>query len=134
MANARDFVTKCMQVDPTKRPTAAQALKHPWFAPRPDDGQSVRIGASLAAFARLQRRVASLTVTDAPRRVARWLGRKAGKRREAKPQKQMFWELKLGMPPVQEEEDLRQRLTVPHRLLLEPIRTQLALKFLSEIS
>jgi len=104
MAAARDFVTKCMEIDRTKRPTAAQALKHPWFAPRSDDGQSVRIGASLAAFARLQRRVASLTVPDAPRRVTRWLGRKAGMRKAPSPPEQTFWELKLGMPSAPEEQ------------------------------
>jgi len=101
---ARDFVTKCLQVEPGNRPTAAQALKHPWFMPRADDGQAVRIGASLAAFARIQRRLAGLAVPGAPRRVSRWFGRKAGMRKGSQPQEQMFWELKLGMPPAAEEQ------------------------------
>lgn len=29
---ARDFVKSCLTVDPRKRPTAAQALNHPWLA------------------------------------------------------------------------------------------------------
>ncbi|CDO77740.1 hypothetical protein BN946_scf184993.g3 [Trametes cinnabarina] len=29
---ARDFVRACLTVDPTKRPTAAEALQHPWLA------------------------------------------------------------------------------------------------------
>ena len=107
MAAAKDFVLACMRVEPSQRLTAQQALRHAWFAPRADDSQSVAIGASLAAFARLQRRVAGLSVTDAPRRVTRWLGRLTGKGAKgpkAVP-KQMFWELKLGMPPQAEEQE-----------------------------
>ncbi|RPD60630.1 Pkinase-domain-containing protein [Lentinus tigrinus ALCF2SS1-6] len=29
---ARDFVRECLTIDPTSRPTAAEALKHPWLA------------------------------------------------------------------------------------------------------
>ena len=29
---ARDFVRTLLTIDPTKRPTAAQALEHPWLA------------------------------------------------------------------------------------------------------
>lgn len=31
-ANARDFISKCMTTDFTKRPTAIQLLKHPWMS------------------------------------------------------------------------------------------------------
>ncbi|PIL28908.1 transporter [Ganoderma sinense ZZ0214-1] len=31
-ATARDFVTECLTIDPTSRPTAAEALKHKWLA------------------------------------------------------------------------------------------------------
>lgn len=104
MAAAQEFVRRCMQVEPSSRLTARQGLQHRWFAPRVDDGQSVAIGASKAAMAALERRVASLTVTDAPKRVIRWFGRLTG-RRPPSPQKQTFWELKLGMPPRPEEQE-----------------------------
>ena len=29
---ARDFVTACLTIDPAARPTAEEALKHPWLA------------------------------------------------------------------------------------------------------
>ncbi len=29
---ARDFVRDCLTIDPTSRPTAAEALKHPWLS------------------------------------------------------------------------------------------------------
>ena len=29
---ARDFVTACLTIDPASRPTAEEALKHPWLA------------------------------------------------------------------------------------------------------
>ena len=29
---ARDFVTACLTIDPDARPTAEQALEHPWLA------------------------------------------------------------------------------------------------------
>ena len=29
---ARDFVSECLTIDPTSRPTAAEALKHKWLA------------------------------------------------------------------------------------------------------
>ena len=29
---ARDFVRECLTIDPTSRPTAAEALRHPWLA------------------------------------------------------------------------------------------------------
>ena len=80
MALAQEFVKACMRVNPKDRLTAQQALKHPWFAPRADDSQSVAIGASKAAIAALERRVASLTATDAPKRVMRWFGRLAGRK------------------------------------------------------
>ena len=98
MLRAQDFVKACMCVDPSARLTAKQALQHGWFAPRADDHQSVAIGASKAAMAALERRVASLTVTDAPKRVIRWFGRLAGRKRAISPSKQLFWELKMGMP------------------------------------
>ena len=98
MLLAQDFVKACMRVDPGSRLSAKQALQHGWFAPRADDNQSVAIGASKAAMAALERRVASLTVTDAPKRVIRWFGRLAGRKRAASPTKQLFWELKMGMP------------------------------------
>ena len=31
-ASAKDFITSCLQVDPAKRPTIEQVLKHPWIA------------------------------------------------------------------------------------------------------
>ena len=116
MAAARDFVSACMQVDPSTRLTAQAGLKHRWFTPRADDGQSVAIGASLAAFARLQRRVAGITLTDAPRRVTRWLGRLTGMKAApvTEANRQLFWELKLGMPQPAEEQV---RATVPAPLL-----------------
>lgn len=98
MLRAQDFVKACMRVNPSERLTAKQALQHAWFSPRADDHQSVSIGASKAATAALARRVASLTVTDAPSRVIRWFGRIAGRKRAVSPTKQLFWELKMGMP------------------------------------
>lgn len=29
---AKEFVTKCLTVDPTQRPTATEVLNHPWLA------------------------------------------------------------------------------------------------------
>ena len=105
MILAQEFVKACMRVDPAARLTAKQALQHPWFAPRPDDHKSVTIGASKSAFAALERRVSTITATDAPKRVIRWFGRLAGRKRAAEPTKQMFWELKLGMPPTAQEQE-----------------------------
>jgi calcium/calmodulin-dependent protein kinase I len=107
-AAAKEFVLECMRVNPAKRLTAQQALRHRWFSPRADDSQGVAIGASRRFSHVLERRVAGLAVSNAPRRVIRWFGRVAkgkGATSHASPSRQAFWELKLGMPPTPVEQE-----------------------------
>jgi len=109
MAAAQDFIRACMRVDANARLTAKQGLSHKWFAPRPDDGQFVAIGASIAAIAALQRRVPTVAMSTAPKRVMRWFGRLTSRQLPPSPTKQQFWELKLGMPPMPSEQDASDR-------------------------
>ena len=37
--SARDFIKKCLTIDPTKRLTAHEALQHPFVAERKEDGE-----------------------------------------------------------------------------------------------
>ncbi|KAL6297453.1 hypothetical protein ACE6H2_005595 [Prunus campanulata] len=49
--DARDFIFKCLQVNPNKRPTAAQLLNHP-FVKRPPQTSSVPASPRATAYAR----------------------------------------------------------------------------------
>lgn len=49
--DARDFIFKCLQVNPNKRPTAAQLLNHP-FVKRPPQTSSVPASPRATAYVR----------------------------------------------------------------------------------
>ena len=42
--SARDFIKKCLTIDPTKRLTAHEALQHPFVAERKEDGEGEQGG------------------------------------------------------------------------------------------
>jgi hypothetical protein len=72
--NARDFISRCLTVDPAARPTAAELLTHPWFCSRgwravlrPELAANAMVVGVLRWRARRRWRVAAATVLAAGR-------------------------------------------------------------------
>ena len=66
---AKDFVSTCLTVDPTQRPTATEALKHPWLADEkphyvPDPSSST--GGPTDLLPHIQKRLDARTRCECP--------------------------------------------------------------------